>query len=494
MAGLVSSIGQILLPKGKGTRGGAAYTPTFNPKVALLQAPRYRDHLDDIYSTRQAQDSRALLATLFNTDPDISAAVHAYLTIAESADMVVYAYDLKGAVDVKGIELANQILAAVTTTSDYTLGYSGKPSRGALLNDLRYMALLRGSIATELVLNKQYQPDSLRVVDTAQLRWNEKVNGRYTPEQKPASSSDYIDLDIPTFFTANFHQSPMTAYTFSAFVSAINTIAARQEVINELYRIMKVVGYPRLDIEVLEDVLAANAPTAFRSDPKKVRTFVEQEIAKVQAQFASIRSDQALVHSSAITAKIINDKNPGAGMQIQGVIDVLDGQNQASLKVMPAVVGKGDNGQTVGVEARLFAMSADALNSTVGDLMSQALTLAVRLAGYQGRIDMRFLPVEMRPQLELEPQKVMKSARLRQELSLGTITDIEYHLEIFGRPPPPGAPTLSGTNFLTPDTAGAEVDTQNISPNSDPLGKSLAPPGGKSAKSNSTKSGSVVRG
>jgi hypothetical protein len=41
-----------------------------------------------------------------------------------------------------------------------------------------------------------------------------------------------------------------------------------------------------------------------------------------------IRSDQALVHSSAVKAKIINDKNPGAGMQIQGVIDVLDARTR----------------------------------------------------------------------------------------------------------------------------------------------------------------------
>jgi hypothetical protein len=57
------------------------------------------------------------------------------------------------------------------------------------------------------------------------------------------------------------------------------------------------------------------------------------------------------------------------------------------------------------------------------------------MAGYQGRIVARFNPVELRPDLELEPQKVMKSARLKQDLSAGLITDLEYHMEMYGRPP-----------------------------------------------------------
>jgi hypothetical protein len=135
-------------------------------------------------------------------------------------------------------------------------------------------------------------------------------------------------------------------------------------------------------------------------------------------------------------------------------------------------------------------MSADALNRIVADVYSQALTLAARLSGYQGRIEAVFRSVEMRPVLELEPQLTMKGARLREELSLGTITDIEYHMQMFGRPPPPGSPQLSGTNFLEPVAA---VDPSS-GKQDDSLGRSLAPEGGKkAAKSNSTKSGSVGR-
>jgi hypothetical protein len=488
---IFDKLAAIVLPKGKGVKGGAAFTPTFNPRTPIITAPTYRQHLSDIFTDRTANDSRTLLNNLVNHDPDVSAAVHSYLTIAGSAKLVIHAYNADGALDRDGIELAQRILQNLTGTSDYSLGYSNKPTMDQLANDLRYMALLRGMIGVELVLDKTYVPSELRVVDTSTLEWNEAKSGVFAPTQKPSGSNETVDLNIPTFFTSTFHQNPTSIYTYSPFVAAINTIAARQDIINELYRIMQVVGYPRLDIEVMEEVLLANVPATYRNDPNKAREFVEAELGRIRGVVGNMSARDVFVHSDAITASIINDKNPSSGMQIERVIDVLDNQNQAALKVMPAVVGKSDAGGVASTEARLFALSADALNRTVAAILTKALTLAVRLAGFDGRVSAQYLPVELRPVLELEPQLTMKGSRLRQELSLGTITDEEYHMDMFGRPPPAGAPPLSGTNFMDPISVA--VDATTVTANDDPMGKSLAAEGSKSAKSNSTKSGEKTK-
>lgn len=474
-ATVFQSLGEILLPKGKGVKGGRGYTPTFDPRNDLLTAPLYRDHLTDVYTTRTASDSRALLATFANMDPDVSAAMNAFLAVAGSVDPVIFAYSADDEPDADGIKLGQQILAALTTNNDYTLGFSNKPTVDAMCNDHRYLTLLRGGTSAELVLDKRYIPTELRIVDPADLEWHETANGKYAPLQKPSGTNIEIDLNIPTFFTSNFHQSPLDLYTYSTFVSSINTIASRQLVINELYRIMKIVGYPRVDVKVLEEVLSKSAPPAFRSDPAKMRTYVEGELQKVRATISNLGSADAFVHSSAIEASIINEKNPGAGMQIDNVIEVLNAQNQAALKVMPAVVGKANNGQVASVEARLFALNADALNRTVAGMFSKALTLAARLSGYDGRIECWFPPVELRPEMELEAQKTMKASRLKDDLSRGVISDMEYTMGMYGRPPLKGSPPLSGTNFLTPVIEG---DATKVTPNTDTLGRSLTGEGG----------------
>jgi hypothetical protein len=63
---------QILLPKAKGKVGGTTFTSTFRPGVPLLPAPAFRDHTNDLFSTRIADDSRTLLKELFRHDPDVS--------------------------------------------------------------------------------------------------------------------------------------------------------------------------------------------------------------------------------------------------------------------------------------------------------------------------------------------------------------------------------------------------------------------------------------
>ena len=476
---------QILLPKKKAKAGGQTATPTYRPNQEVLSLPRYRDHLNDLFNTRSANDSRTLISDLSRHDSDVSGAFFAYQSIAGSANWMLKAYDLQGQVSPDGIKIAHQILERITTVTDYTLGFSAKPSLKQLNDDMRYWTLLRGSPGAELVLNKRFEPDMLRLIDLASIEWREKKPGEYKPVQKPTGSNTEINLDIPTFFTARFHQNPMDIYTYSPFVAAINTIAARQSVIDELYRITKVVGYPRMDITVLEEVLLKSAPPLLRTDHVKTRQFIDTQIAQITNTYQNLTSDQPLIHTDAVKTAMVNDSRPATSLPISGVIDILTEMNMAALKTMPAVLGKGNGtGQTASVEARLFALNCDALNKVLADIWSQALTLAARLAGFQGRVEFVFEPVELRPVLELEPQKTMKQSRLLDALSYGLVTDDEYHIDVHGRPRPDTAPELSGTLFRQPAPA-ASVDASDQSPNGDPLGRGMAPEGGtKVARSN----------
>lgn len=162
MATLFKSLSEIILPKGRGVKDGRGYTPTFDPRQPVLTAPLYREHLTDLYNSRIAGDSRSLIETMANADPDVSAAINAFLSVAGSSDPVIYAYDEKDEPDADGVVLGQQILAAMTTTNDYSIGFSNKPTVDELCTAHRYLILLRGSTAAELVLNKAYIPSEIR--------------------------------------------------------------------------------------------------------------------------------------------------------------------------------------------------------------------------------------------------------------------------------------------------------------------------------------------
>jgi len=150
---------------------------------------------------------------------------------------------------------------------------------------------------------------------------------------------------------------------------------------------------------------------------------------------------------------------------------------------MATVIGRGAAGANVSsVEARIASMNADELNEPVGQIMSNALSFVMHQLGFQGFVEVDFKLSEMRPELELEPQLMLRASRLRQDLSDGLITDDEYHLMLYGRLRPDNVPELSGTGFMNKGQK-IEVDAKKVSPNSDPLGRSLAPEGSRAVES-----------
>lgn len=442
---------------------GVAYSNTFNPSNSenVLSLPDYRDHLNDIFETRTADDSRELLKKLFVHDPDVSAAVNAFLTVANTP-MVSICRDADGVIDREAQKDLNQLITALTTRFDYTTGFELRPSLNAINEGMRYMVLLRGGLANELVLNKQQIPSQIRMVDSATLEWFERAPAVFKPQQAPAGSNDKISLDIPTFFVSFFRRDPTSIYTTSPFVSAINTVAARQQVINDLYRIMRFTGYPRIEVTVLEEVLKKSAPASVANDSAKLKQWVSEQIQAISNSLSTMRADQAFVHTDAVEAKILNDKNPGAGVNVDNIIGALNAQNQAALRTMSTILGRGESGvNTASVEARLFTMTAEEINEPLAEQWSQMLTMAIRILGHEeATVTVKFRPAEMKSELELETQLVNRQNRLLRDLSYGVIDDDEYHLEMYGRIRPDSAPILSGTGFMDAPQEAEESSAQ----------------------------------
>lgn len=475
---------QIIPGKKKAKTGGTASTGTYNPQTSdrVLTVPQYRDHLTDIFASRTADDSRTLLKGLFKTDPDVSAAVFSYLTMANTKPIILVR-DMDGQIDREATKDLHKALKVITVPTDYTLGFQLKKSLSSLAEELRYMALLRGAIGVELVLDKTLKPSEIRNVDMATVEWYEKQPGQYKPEQNVASVR--TSLDIPTFFVAHFRRDPTEIYTSSIFVSSVNTIAARQQVINDLYRIMQKTGFPRLDVKVMEEVLVKNVPASIKADPQKTRDWMESRMGEIRGAFEGVRADQAFVHYDSVEPRILNEKNPSTGIDISSVIETLNAQNQAGLKTMATVIGRGSSGvNTSSVEARIAAMNADELNEPIAEVLTNICSFLMHSMGYQGFAEVYFEKAELRPELELEPQLMLLNSRLRQDLSDGLITDDEYHLMMYSRLKPDSSPDLSGTGFLNP--VEAPIDAGDVSPNGDPLGRSISGEGSpaKTARGN----------
>lgn len=483
MADLLSKL-KILLPT-RAKPKGTGQTPTYDADRAgdMLDLPAFREHLVDLFQDRTTSTSRELMLALLKSDPDASAALSSYLTTAD-VDPMIIVRDPDGAIDREGYKMLNEILEILTTRRDYSKGYENRKSLRYLAEEMRYMILARGGVAAEAVYNELLLLNEIRLVDIATIKIQEKAPGVIIPFQIKGSLE--IKLDIPTFWMEWYRKSPMDAYGNSPFVAAINSMAARQQVINDLYRIMQITGFPRMSVKVLEEVISKNAPAQVRADPAEFRRYLRARRNELVAQFGSIRADQPIVHYDSADIKIINEKNPSAGMNISEIIDVLNAQNQAGLRAMATMLGRGESGvNTATVEAHLFARNAGSLNLTIGDLLSKILTQALRLQGSESRVVVHYPEINLKSEFELEPQKQLLANRLRQDLSDGLIDDDTYHLKVYGTIRPDHIQELSGSGFMSAGKLG--VDAEKITPNSDPLGRSTSSAAQKAAKSNSNK-------
>lgn len=482
-ASTTGKVFEFILPTKSSKAGGTSVTDTYKSgNTEVLSAPTYREHLNDIYSTRTSSDAQTLLKELFRTDPDCSAAVNAYLTTSNT-DLIYTVKDSTGEYSQDGARLLQQTIDRITRRNDYTLGYQPKSSINGIRESLKYMLLLRGAVGAELIFDKMMLPSEIRNVDMYYVKWYEKKPGEFKPQQETTESGEKISLDIPTFFTSTFRQDPTSPYTYSYFVSAINVIAARQQVINDLYRIMNVTGFPRIDLTVMEETVIKNAPSNIKDKPEELKKWVTGIVQGVANSFNGVAPDQPFSHTDSIQAKMINDKNPGGSLQIEDIIATLNAQNQAGLKAVSAFLGRGNSGvNTATVEAQVFAMNAQELNEPIDYILSEVFTLALRIQGFDGIVEIKSRPVNLKPEIELEAQTVMKQSRLLEELSLGLISDEEYHLKMEGRIPLWNYPKLSGTNFRS-----NQVNTADVSPNSDPLGRAITPDDDASARSNTIK-------
>ena len=111
MAVTILSKLKVVLPnrfKPKGSTQTATYNAENNTEV--LSLPDYREHLEDIYSSRTSDNSQELILKLVKSDPDASAALGAYLTTAGSSIPYIIVKDPDGVIDRDGAKRPRNIL------------------------------------------------------------------------------------------------------------------------------------------------------------------------------------------------------------------------------------------------------------------------------------------------------------------------------------------------------------------------------------------------
>lgn len=363
---------------------------------------------------------------------------------------------------------AKQAIDAFIKVLEIDRGYG---SFDTVIGQIYTGAFLRGAMCAELVLDERGRmPVDFATPDPASIRFRKRSDPVIGSVWQPGQwQTNFVPLDIPTFMYLPIDRMPGVPYGRPMAAPALFTSLFLLGMLHDLKRVIQQQGYPRLDISVDIDKLAALAPQ-IAVDANAFNSFVSSIIAEVETVYSSLKPDEAYIHSSGIT---INAPVGAADVSslggIDAVITMLERMAVRALKTTPLMLGladiAGDSQAT-----RMWEIHTAAIRSIqhyAETLLGRLFTLALEAQGIQATVEFQFAELRASEALRDAQTEQVNIANANAKVAAGWIDDDEASESVTGHkakgkkaapPTPPqqqpgignvdGQPTANNTNAL----------------------------------------------
>lgn len=430
----------------KGSQAKPIYLTTANTSSGrALTRPDRRLINKDVTSYRNGKDTLTVIRDFATTTPDLSASVDAYLRTAITPNYTAVAKNPDGTFNTEATTALQTLLVKLDILKSYDEGFSNISSIRSLSEALGKEGRYYGAMALELVLDKAKLPSKLQAVSVATLKFK-VTNDGLQPIQEIDSKE--INLDIPTFFYVSLDQDLLTPYSGSPLEPALQPILFMQEFMNDLRRIVRNAIHPRIKVTLDSQQILSEMPAKYRETDENMQQYMSAVVADVADRINSLAPEDAFVATDTVNIEYLTAGNISHDTEMTALKNIINDKISAGSKTLPSILGHGSSSSNIAsVETLLFMKSAEGLQFALNNIFSQALTLAVRLYGYDVYVEFSYDRIDLRPDSELEAFKAMRQSRVLELLSLGMMTDEEASITLTGKLPHADAPKLSGTGF-----------------------------------------------
>jgi len=440
---------------------------------ATIPADNLVDTTTDINSLRAYRQVSIAIRTLYETDGLLASAVSS-LAALTSTDFRLQAFQTgTGEFSREGLQAAEAVVSLLDTLHDYSSGYSDQPSMASLIHQLILELILVGSVGLELVLDNARFPRQLKVFAGDTIIWQSTGKGSRYPAQRPkgvaSGGKTLVELNIPTVWVAEISKTADTVYAVPPLSSSIQRLAQYSDLVNDMWRVVKQTGMPRTVVKLDYEKVMASAPPEVRSDPAKVTEYLDSVRAGVEDQLKGLAPEDCLVHFDIAEVSLL--RTDGEKADFSELLQNVSGLAATALKASPTQLGLrlGGSQNVASTEAMLLAKLSKVVQKPVEEVLSRALTLAVRLLGVDAYVRLELQEPDLRAASELEAFYSLRQNRILEQLSLGRITDDEAQSALGLGSLPEGSEELSGTKFHN----SASMQTLP-SGNADPNGRGVA--------------------
>ncbi len=348
---------------------------------------------EQITSFRPVEGSTVLetLRSVRDRDPDAAQAVNNLLLLMGQG----YQVEARHAGRTTVHAAATKYLQAF----DARIGEEYGGGMDAVIDVLNLTLITQGAEAVELELS----PDLREIVDVhpvdpGRVTFKRDASGklqRGIMVQRGTAGADgdgFLALSPRQFRYMPLHPDVDQPYGRSPLVAALTAIFFKIELLDDLRAVIHNLGYPRLDISVLEEVVLKNAPTKLKQAGREteLRDYVNGIVAEIQDAYNGLDPTDSFVHLDSVT---VDYKGPSGGsFDVRGLIQVIDTQIIAGLKHLPVLLGRNEGATTTHatVQWRIFVLEVAALQRRTKRILEWIHTTALQVAGFQATAHVTF--------------------------------------------------------------------------------------------------------
>lgn len=418
--------------------------------------------INDI-STRT--DVNDIIRVLTREEGLFSSAANSMVAISTGTGFKLAGFDATGNMSLEVMSIAYSLMDAISTLSDYSAGYNDKPGGQSLLATLQMDVVGTGGCGVELVLDAEFGPNRLVPVGYSTIEWKaDGQGGRY-----PTQDSGDVELNIPTVFIGEHNRNPDEAYAASLLRPGLQHTLNFNGFLEDMHRALNRTGHSRMIAVIDAAKILAAADDKTRADPAKMGALYDAVRQEVQDAIAGLEPEDAVVSYDSVSYQM--EDTGGSKADYSAMLTTLGNLLGASLKTPASVSGlRASGGQGLSnAETLIYLQVVQGTRAPVEEVMSRALTLAARLQGIDGYVSFEFLPINLRPDAELEAYLGTRLNRVAQMLSWGMINEAQACWELGIRPQGLSV-TLAGTGFYSASSSAATATDRSTS-----TGAALAP-------------------
>jgi len=306
-----------------------------------------------------------------------------------------------------------------------------------LIGRLNMGPFLRGAICAELVLDKRGRmPLTIATPDPESIRFRKRrdeVLGEVW-QAGQWQGGNFKPLDVPTF--AYLPIDPMFGSPYGRPMAnpSLFTSLFMLGMMHDLKRVIQQQGYPRLDLTVDTEKIAAG-DARFGSDRAAFDAYVQAVVDSVTSAFSSLEPDDTYVHTEHVTVnKPVGALASGGLSGIDAVITMLERQAVRALKTNGLLMDLGST--TSESEAnRKWEMQAASIKSIqhyTETVLERLLKLALEAQGIQVDVEFRFAELRASEQLRDAQTETMKINNAKAKEDNGWISHDEASEEVTG--------------------------------------------------------------